>query len=235
MVFKQTLERNFYACPYCNYCLPMPADVRLQHLFDSSPLTELDPLSIPKPLLESLQLTALVSRTAFPDSPCQLVAAGEGTISDYPTILVVVPPYVVLQRIHFVTLLIAIRTALQRKLPLITIYPSETFPKPRASDKPRQPELSPAEMTYLTIEMDGLAQARLPLLTVLTDADPTFGFSTRFPLGELVLAEQRTTPSNPSTQTLQPTQSDILIDLYVQRQDLPAMLGKLLAFFAKSE
>jgi len=167
----------------------------------------------------------------FPDADGPLIAAGEGTISSHPAILAVVAPHTVPQRVHFITLLIATRTALQRRLPLITIYPSETFPKVRVPDKPRQPELSPAEITYLTIEMDRLSQARLPQITILTDADPTDGFSVRFPLGDVVLAEQRATPSKASNQTPQPVPSDVLIDRYVERQELPAMLGKLLAFF----
>ncbi|MBI1924547.1 hypothetical protein HYR99_09880 [Candidatus Poribacteria bacterium] len=230
-VFKQILERHFYVCPRCNSYFPMPAEVRLHYLFDSQPLIDLYPLSAPKPLLESLELAALVSRTVFPDADAPLIAAGEGTIESHPTILVVVAPHTVPQRGHFVTLLIAIRTALQRKLPLVTIYPSETFPKVRVPDKPQQPELSPAEITHLSLEMDRLSQARLPQITILTDADPSDGFSVRFPLGDVVLAEQRATPPKASNQTPQPVPSDVLIDRYVERQELPAMLGKLLAFF----
>ena len=151
------------------------------------------------------------------------------------------------QRVHFVTLLVAIRTALQKKLPLITVYPSDALAK-KGPNPPEQPELLTAELTYLTIEMDSLSQAQLPQITILTDQDRRTGFLTQFPLGDLVLAEQnrlsgnapdkRThSPSRESGQTTSSSsgysQSNVSIDYYVQRQDLPTRLGKLLTFFAK--
>ena len=103
-VFNQVLERNFYACPHCGHYSPMPADARLRHLFDSDPLINLHPLSAPENLLESLELMDFVSQTTFPGEQGQLTAAGEGTISGNPAILVVVHPYSVPQRGHFVCL-----------------------------------------------------------------------------------------------------------------------------------
>ena len=242
LVFKQTFDRNFCACPHCDYYSPMPADLRLLHLFDSPPSINLYPPLTPKPLLESLNLTDLVSQTTFLGEGCQLIHAGEGTISGYPTILAVVHPYSVPQRGHFVALLTAIRAALQKKYPLITVYPSDVLSN-RKSDKPIQSELSPAEITYLTIEMYGLSQECVPQITILTDANATVEFSTQFPLGDLVLAEQGTAHKNQSEahpdREVQSSnlsdcpQSDVLIDCYVQRQELPTMLGKLLAFFAE--
>ena len=235
-VFNQVLERNFYACPHCDHYSPMPADARLRHLFDSDPLINLHPLSAPENLLESLELMDFVSQTTFPGEQGQLTAAGEGTISGNPAILVVVHPYSVPQRGHFVTLLTAIRTALQKKHPLITVFPSDALPK-RKSDKPMQPELTPAEITHLKIEMDGLSQARLPQITTLTDVDVTSGFSTRFPIGDLVIAEQRAVAHGGERipNLSDSPQSDVLIDLCVQRQELPELLGKLLVFFANKE
>ena len=235
-VFNQALERKFYACPHCDYYSPMPADARLSHLFDSEPLINLYPPSAPKTLLESLDLMDFVSQTTFPDGQGQLIAAGQGTISGKPAILVVCHPYSVPQRGHFVTLLTAIRTALQNKCPLITIYPNDVLPK-RKSDEPMQPELTPAEITHLKIEMDGLSQARLPQITTLTDVNVTGGFSTRFPLGDLVVAEHRTVAHGGDRihNLSEFPKSDVLIDLYVERQKLPELLGKLLAFFANND
>jgi len=245
LVFKQTLERNFHTCPNCNYYSPMPAAARLRYLFDSDGVSDLYPTSIQ--LLDTIGLTDLVSQDRFPDGGQWLIAAGAGTISSRPAVLAVVDPYAVPQRVHFVTLLVAIRTALQKKLPLITVYPNDALPK-RKSDQPGQPELSFAEITYLTVEMDNLSQARLPQITILTDQDPSAGFLTKFPLGDLVLAEQnRMCGNEPDTrthssrrgasQTTSPlssyVQPDVSIDHDVQRQDLPIRLGQLLAFFAE--
>ena len=247
LVFKQALERNFYTCPNCDYYSPMPADSRLRYLFDSEAIFDLHPASIDKQLLETIDMTDLVSQNRFPDGSEWLTAAGEGAISNCPTVLAVVAPYAIPQRLHFITLLVAIRAALEKKLPLITVYPSDALSRRRA-DPPEQAELSPAEITYLTIEMDNLSQARLPQITILTDQDRQMGFLTRFPLGDLVLAEQnRMSGSAPdrrprsslgetsqaTTSSSSSAQSDVSIDYYVQRQDLPTRLGKLLSFFAK--
>lgn len=242
-IFKQVLERNFYICPRCNFYSPMPAAIRLRALFDSDSLVEVCPRLMDESLLDALELTAIVNRTDLPDLAHRLIAAGEGTISNCPAIIAVIHPYAYPQWAHFVTLLVAIRMARLKKRPLIAIYPGDALPK-RQSDKPMQSELSSAETMYLTVEMDRLSQVGLPLITVLTDPDPELGFSTRFPLGDLVLAERnrivekashtrtnshrRVKPSyNPTTP------AHVIIDHYVQRQDLPEVLGKLLAFFNK--
>lgn len=247
LVFKQSLERNFYTCPNCDYYSPMPADGRLRYLFDSEAISNLHPALVDKQLLDTIGMTELVYRNKFPDESQWLIAAGEGSISNHPAVLAVVDPYAVPQRIHFVTLLVAIRTALKKELPFVTVYPSDGLTK-KQLDPTEQPELSPAEITYLTIEMDNLSQAQLPQITILTDQDRQMGFLTQFPLGDLVLAEQnrmsgntsdkppRSTRGENSQPMASPTsyvQSDVSIDYYVQRQDLPTRLGKLLAFFAK--
>ena len=247
LVFKQALERNFYTCPNCDYYSPMPADSRLRYLFDSEAIFDLHPASIEKELLETIGMTDLVSQNRFPDGSQWLIAVGEGTVSNCSTVLAVVAPYAIPQRLHFITLLVAIRAALEKKLPLITVFPSDALSRRRA-DPPEQAELSSAEITYLAIEMDNLSQARLPQITILTDQDRQTGFLTQFPLGDLVLAEQnrmsgnaperrtRSSSGETSQATTSPSsyaQSDVSIDYYVQRQDLPARLGKLLSFFAK--
>ena len=247
LVFKQALERNSYTCPNCAYYSPMPADGRLRYLFDSEAIFNLHPASIDKQLLDSIGMKNLVHQNKITDESQWLISAGEGTISNRPAVLAVVAPYAAPQRVHFVTLLVAIRTALEKKLPFITVYPSDALAKKR-SDPPEQSELSPTEITYLTIEMDNLSQARLPQITILTDQDRQTGFLTQFPLGDVILAEQnrmsgssvdrrthslRGESSETASSLSSYTTADVSIDYYVQRQDLPARLGKLLAFFAK--
>ena len=225
----------------------MPADGRLRYLFDSEAISNLHPTSINKQLLDTIGMADLVYQNRFPDESQWLIAAGEGTISNCSAVLAVVAPYAVAQRIHFVTLLVAIRTALEKKLPFITVFPSDALAE-KQSNPLEQPGLSPTEITYLTIEMDNLSQACLPQITILTDQDRQTGFLTRFPLGDLVLAEQNRMSGNTPDrrtyssrgETSQTTsslssyaQSDVSIDYYVQRQDLPTRLGKLLAFFVK--
>ena len=225
----------------------MPAEGRLRYLFDSEAIFNLHPALIDKQLLDTIGMTDLVHQNRFPDESEWLISAGEGTISNCPAVLAVVAPYAVPQRVHFVTLLVAIRTALDKELPFITVYPSDALAK-KQSNLPEHPELSSTEITYLTIEMDNLSQARLPQITILTDPDRQTSFLTQFPLGDVVLAEQNRMSGSSSDRRIHSsrgesslttpslsghTPTDVSIDYYVQRQDLPTRLGKLLTFFAK--
>jgi acetyl-CoA carboxylase beta subunit len=223
----------------------MPAETRLRQLFDSDPSLDLYPPSAPKSILESFKLTDLISRTVFPDD--QVIVAGQGVISGYPTILAVVHPYAVPQRVHFATLLVSLCTALQTELPLTTVYSNNALPKSAEIDQSTQSELSFAEATYLTIEMERLSEVQLPHITVLTDMNVDGKLSTQFPLGDFVLAERNEDDKAklkdrlpPSSQQVQSPESlgkpeyDAFVDHYSERQDLPEMIGQLLSFFAKS-
>ena len=241
-IFGQVLERNLYVCSSCNHYFPMPAETRLHHLLDFEPSQDLYPASMPKSILKSFKLTDLISGTVFPDE--QPIFAGQGAISGYPTILAVVDPYAISQRVHFVTLLVALYTALKEELPLTTVYPNNALPKSGETDQPTPSGLSFAEATYLTVEMERLSEVRLPHITVLTDMNVDGKLSTQFPLGDFVLAERgklKDQPPSSSNQTQPPEPSktpqsdDVFVDRYVHREDLPEMIGQLLGFFAKNE
>jgi acetyl-CoA carboxylase carboxyl transferase subunit beta len=246
LAFRQALERNLYLCPSCGYYLPFPAEQRLNHIFSTDSWADLFPTSAPPSLLESLDLTDLVAQTVCPDLPDRIIAAGEGEISGCPTILTVIHPLAPPQRLHFVTLLIAIRTALLKGFPLICVYSNDAVPKLHATDRTSASELSFAEITYLSTEMAKLSETRLPQITVLTDANAG-ALSTRFPTGDIVLAEGASasalTPTEQrlvaATQTrvesiLDAPNCDAFIDRYIPREGLPETLGKLLGFFAKA-
>ena len=246
LVFRQTLERNLYICPSCGNYLPFPAEQRLSHIFSTGSWTDLFPTSAPPSLLESLNLADLVAQTDCPNLPDRIIAAGEGEISGCSTILTVIHPLAPLQRLHFVTLLIAIRTALLKEFPLICIYSNDVVLKLNATDRTPASEMSFAEITYLSTEMGKLSEARLPQITVLTDANAG-AFSTRFPTGDIILAEGAsatalTSAEQPLVDAAQTTiettpdapNTDAFIDRYTPREALPETLGTLLDFFAKA-
>ena len=243
LVFRQVLERNLYICPSCGYYFPFPAEQRLRHILSPDSWTDLFPTSAPPTLLQSLNLTDLVAQTACLDLPDRIIAAGEGKISGYPTILTVVHPFSLPQRLHFITLMIAIRTALMKAFPLICVYSNEAVPKLREIDRPITSELSFAEITYLSTEMAKLSKTRLPQITVLTDANAG-ALSTRFPTGDFVLVEganvstHTPTAQSPVADTrmkeapsLELPNCDAFVDRYIPREELPETLGKLLSFF----
>lgn len=246
LVFRQALERNLYICPSCGYYLPVPAEQRLNQIFSTNSWIDLFPDSAPQSLLESLDLADLVSQTVCPDLPERVIAAGEGEISGCSTILTVIHPLAPPQRIHFVTLLIAIRTALLKALPMICVYPNDAVPKLNAADRTFASELSFAEITHLSTEMGKLSESRLPQITVLTDANAG-ALSTRFPTGDIILAEGASAsaftpteqPQVAATQTrvestLDAANCEAFIDCYILREALPERLGKLIGFFAKA-
>jgi len=245
-VFKQALERNLYICPSCNYYFPVPAESRQCHILSPDSWTNLFPTVAPPSLLQSLEISDLVSQSVFSDSSHRLIAAGQGDISGHPTILAVVHPFARAQRLHFITLLIAIRAAVQNALPLITVYSNDSLPKSRATDCPIQSELSFPEITYLSTEMEQLSEASLPQITVLTDTN-VGGLSTKFPLGDLILAERENGHTSRASElshashirahsesSLEEPKCDAFIDCYIPRQDLSATLGNLLDFFGKT-
>ena len=247
LVFSQALERNLYICPSCGRYFPFPAEQRLHHIFASNSWTDLFPASAPPSLLQSLELTDLVAQTACPDVPDRIMAAGEGKISGYSAILAVSHPLAPPQRLHFVTLLIAIRTALMKSFPLICVYSDDAVPTSYATDRSVAAELSFTEITYLSTEMTRLSEARLPQITVLTNIN-TGALSTRFPTGDLILAEDADAISHASTEQPSiaatrktaetPSDSpnrDAFVDHYISRHALPETLGKLLGFFAKAD
>lgn len=246
LVFRQALERNLYICPLCEYYLPFPAERRLSHIFSTDSWTDLFPTSAPPSLLESLDLADLVAQTAWSDLPDRIITAGEGEISGCSTILTVIHPLAPPQRLHFVTLLISIRTALLKALPLICVYSNDALPKLNATDRASASELSFAEITYLSTEMEKLSEKGLPQITVLTDANAG-ALSTRFPTGDIILAEREsgsdiTSTEQPAVSTAQATiesgsdapDCDAFIDRYIPREALPETLGKLLGFFAEA-
>ena len=244
LVFSQALERNLYICPSCGRYFPFPAEQRLRHILSPDSCIDLFPAAAPPSLLQSLELAELVAQTEYPDVPDRVIAAGEGKISGYSTILAVVHPSAPPQRLHFVTLLIAIRTALMKKFPLICVYSSDAIPELNAANRPVASELSFAEITYLSTEMTKLSETRLPQITVLTDTNAG-ALPTRFPTGDLILTEDADAAIH--TQTEQPPitarknvetsldspNCDAFVDHYIPREALPETLGKLLGFFAK--
>ena len=163
----------------------------------------------------------------------------EGTISGYPASLFIADMDVIPIEIDVSLLLSAIETVLQKRMPLITIVACQ----------PEGSEEALMETTYLTTQLERLADAALPHITVLTETD-IHPLATHLPLGELVIAESTSASKKSAPPNLQPalhapeeqlltqlptserqTEPDISVDCYTSREELPDMLGRLLNFF----
>ncbi|MDE0426478.1 hypothetical protein F4Y59_08120 [Candidatus Poribacteria bacterium] len=167
--------------------------------------------------------------------------AVEGTISDHPVCLFIVDIDVIPTEIDVSLLLTTIEKGLQKRIPLITIVACQPEGSAGAS----------TGITYLTMQMERLADASLPHITVLTETE-VYPLATYLPLGELVIAEgsiplqKRTSPNlqpalhAPEEQLLTQAPAsdiavkpDISVDCYVRRADLPDVLGRFLKFFSQ--
>ena len=164
----------------------------------------------------------------------------EGTISEHPACLFIADIDVIPTEIDVSFFFTAIESALQKQIPLITIIACQ----------PNGSRTALTEITYLTMQMERLAEVSLPHITVLTETE-VYPLATHLPVGELVIAEgaaptKKTEPPNlqpalhaPEEQLLTQTptseidvEPDISVDCYVPREELPSTLGLFLKFFS---
>ena len=197
----------------------------------------------PFPLLAEKRIEYLLD-----DSPTEEIGSAnttglavEGTISGYPIGLFIVDIDVIPTEIDVALLLATIEMSLQKEIPLITVVACQ----------PESTEVASTEITYLTMQMERLADASLPHITVLTETD-VHPLATYLPVGELVVAEGSVPVQKRASLNLQPalhapeeqllTQTpvsdvavppDISVDCYVPRAELPHTLGRFLKFFSE--
>lgn len=212
--FRGELERNLYTCSYCGTPFPLLAEKRIEYLLDDAPT-----------IIKADNTAGL---------------AVEGAISDYPVSLFIVDMDVIPTEINLSVLLAAIEHSLQKQIPLITIVACQ----------PEGAEVASTEITYLTMQMERLAVASLPHITVLTETE-VYPLATYLPIGELVIAEGSVPSRKRTSLNLQPAlhapeeqlltqtpvpdmgaESDISVDCYVPRAELPEILGRFLKFFS---
>ena len=166
----------------------------------------------------------------------------EGTISKYPTCIFIADIDVIPTEIDVSLLLASIENALQKQIPLITIVACQ----------PEGYEDTLKEAPYLTRQMERLAEASLPHITVMTETE-IYPLATPLPIGELVIAEGTVAIKKPKPLNLQPAlhapeeqlimqaptlktdiEPDVSVDCYIPREELPNVLGLFLKFFRRS-
>lgn len=213
--FRSELERNLYVCSYCGALFPLLAEKRLEFLLDDPSTAE----------IRSTENTGLIA---------------EGIISEHPACLFIADIDVLPTEIDVSFFLTAIESALQKGIPLITIIACQ----PNGS----RPALT--EITYLTMQMERLGDASLPHITVLTETE-VYPLATHLPVGELVIAEGTAPTKEKALPDLQPAlhapeeqlltqtptsetdvETNISVDCYIPREELPNTLGLFLKFFS---
>ena len=164
----------------------------------------------------------------------------EGTISKYRACLFIADIDVIPVEIDVSLLLASIENALQKQIPLITIIACQ----------PEGYKDTLKEIPYVTMQMERLAEASLPHITVMTETE-MYPLATHLPIGELVIAEGTVAIKKPAPPNLQPAlhapeeqlitqaptlktdiEPDISVDCYIPREELPNVLGLFLKFFS---
>ncbi len=232
VAFQGELERNGHICPHCGALFPLSVENRLKLLTDTA---EDDPLILARSQSEHGVSTAI---------------AVHSKISGYPVSLFIVAPDfsqaadTSLCQLAESVFSAAIADALEQSRPLLSIFaarPTEETQKPRFS-----------EITKMLLQLEQLAAASLPYLTVLTEAEGApLTVHRWFPIGEIVIVECAAPPEKPPRQHLQPAPHapeeqilqekhddntlhlpDINVDCYIPRMELRTTLETLLKFFA---
>ena len=166
----------------------------------------------------------------------------EGLIAGYPVCLFIADIDVIPTEIDASFFLVAIENALKKQMPLITIVACQ----------PDGSRAALAEITYLTMQMEQLADKSLPHITILTETE-VYPLATYLPIGELVIAEGNPPVKKPVSPNLQPAlhapeeqlltqpspseqdiEPDLNVDCYIPREELPNTLGLFLKFFVGS-
>ena len=167
-----------------------------------------------------------------------IIAAG--TISGHPACLFIADMDMLPTEIDTSFFLSAVEIALQKQVPLITIIACQ----------PNGSRDALPDITYLTVQIERLAAASLPHITVLTETE-VYPLATHFPIGELVIVEGATPTKKSALPNLQPAlhapeeqlltqpptseidmEPNINVDCYIAREELPNTLGLFLKFFS---
>ncbi|MYB94232.1 hypothetical protein F4054_06480 [Candidatus Poribacteria bacterium] len=194
------------------------------------------------PLLAEKRLEYLLDDPSVAKSRSTRAAGltAEGTISEYPACLFIADIDVIPVEIDVSLLLASIENALQKQMPLITIIACQ----------PEGYKDTLKETLYVTMQMERLAEASLPHITVITETE-VYPLATHLPIGELVIAEGTVAIKKPTPPNLQPAlhapeeqlitqaptlktdiEPDISVDCYIPREELPNILGLFLKFFS---
>lgn len=232
VAFRGELERNGYICPHCRELFPLSVENRLKLLMDT-------PEDVP----------LILSRHQSGQETSAAIAV-HGQISGYPVSLFIAAPDLSestdtsLRQLSASVFSEAITCALERSIPMLSVFTTCPVAEPRKSRF--------SEITNMLLQVEQLAAASLPYLTILTETEGgPLTVHRWFPIGEIVIAECAAHPEKPPRQHLQPAShapeeqilqekhddntlhiSDISVDCYIPRMELRDVLETLLKFFA---
>lgn len=245
VIYTKEMEKNFKVCPKCDYHFPISVSERIALILDEDSfkewdrdLTSLDPLNFRDTSRYRDRLRSSQEKTGFREA----VTVGQGTIQTRPVGFGVFNFSFMGGSMGSVVgekILRATERAAENQQPLILVISS-------GGARMQEGILSLMQMAKTSAAVARLHEARVPLITILTD--PTYGGVTASfaMLGDIIIAEPRSLIGFAGPRVIEETIKQQLppgfqraefllehgfIDLIVPRKQLKDTLVKLIAFF----
>ncbi len=223
VAFRGELERNSFTCPKCKKLFVISIENRIKLLLGndiSNDTTDTNSDDINNGNAISIDVISI-----------------KESVEGYPVSLFILQPETTLEQRHIDVYSKAITSALTESIPLLSVLTAS----------PTETQCSFNEIVPLMIQLEDLAEASMPHLTVLTETDVP-QLTTHLPIGEIVIAESESRSDNMARINPQPAlhapeeqllpennreiTPDMSVDCYVPRTELHTMLVKFLKFFA---
>lgn len=245
VIYTKEMEKNFKVCPKCDYHFPISVEERIALILDDGSFKEwdrdlisMDPLNFRDTSRYRDRLRSSQEKTSFKEA----VIVGQGTIQSRRVDFGVFNFNFMGGSMGSVVgekILRATERATEYRHPLILVISS-------GGARMQEGILSLMQMAKTSAAIARLHEARVPLITILTD--PTYGGVTASfaMLGDIIIAEPRSLIGFAGPRVIEETIKQQLpagfqraeflmergfIDLIVPRKQLKDTLAKLIAFF----
>ncbi len=239
ILYRKTLEKNFFICPRCNYHFRISSHQYIELLLDQGKIEEFDADMVPVNPLNFPNYEAKVKETQLKTALKEGFIYGKGKINEKATILGVMDFNFIGGSMGSVVgekVAQAIRLARKERTPLIIIS---------ASGGARMQEgiFSLMQMAKTSAELALLHEAKIPYISIVTN--PTFAgvMASYASLGDIIIAEPGAILGFTGPRVIEQTigeklpegfqSADFLlkhgfVDMVVSRKDLKATISKVL-------
>ena len=241
LLYNKELERNLHVCNKCGHHFRMGAMERLNMLTDPGSFKHYEELEAKDPLgFVSYKEKLLKSRAK--SKLKDAIITGEATIEGYPAVIGVMDYNFMLGSMGSVVgeqVARAVERAIEKRLPLVIVCASG------GGARMQEGMLSLMQMAKTSAALARLDEAGLFYLSILTDATMAGVLASFASLGDIILAEPGAMIGFAGPRVIEQTIREKLpagshtaefafqhglVDRIVQRKDLKATVGKLLAF-----
>lgn len=249
IIYRKEIEKNLKVCPKCNYHFRISAQERLELLVDKDTFEEInrditsgDPLGFKDTLPYKDRIKENQKKSGLKEA----LITGEARINGYPVIIAVMDFSFLGGSMGSAVgekIVRAAETALEKKLPLVTVASS-------GGARMQEGIFSLMQMAKTSAAIARLKESKVPFISILSD--PTFGGVTASfaMLGDIIIAEPKSLIGFAGPRVIEQTikqqlpdnfqraeflLSHGMIDLVVDRKDLKETLGKILGHLLPSE